>query len=52
MDIAPADLPAWVEARYHQGWRHLKVTAADDGRKAARIGPGDQGGRTRYAERP
>ena len=45
MDIAPADLPAWVEARYRQGWRHLVVTAADDGFEAARIGPGDEGGR-------
>jgi hypothetical protein len=32
MDIAPADLPAWVEARYRQGWRHLAVTAVGDGR--------------------
>jgi hypothetical protein len=51
MDIAPADLPAWVEARYRQGWRHLVFTAADDGREAARIGPGDDGGRTWCAER-
>ena len=45
MDIAPADLPAWVEARYRQGWRHLVVTA-DDGREAARIGIAREGGRT------
>jgi hypothetical protein len=32
MDIAPAGLPAWVEARYRQDWRHLVVTAVGDGR--------------------
>ncbi len=51
MDITPADLPPWVEARYRQGWKHLVVTAADDGHVAARNGPGDEGGRTWYAER-
>ena len=51
MNITPADLPAWVEARYRQGWRHLVGTAADDGREAARIGPDDDAGRTWYAER-
>ena len=51
MDVAPADLPAWEEARYGQVWRHLVVTAAYDGREAARIGPGDEGGRTWHAER-
>jgi hypothetical protein len=45
MDIAPADLPAWVEAR----WRALVVTAADDGRNADQAGPADDGGRTWYA---
>jgi hypothetical protein len=43
-------LPTWVEASYRQGWRHLVVTAADDGREAARIGPAGEGSRTWYAE--
>ncbi len=51
MDIAPSGLPAWVEARYRQGWRHLVLTAATDGREAARIGPARDGGRTWPAER-
>jgi hypothetical protein len=51
MDIAPAGLPAWVEARRRQGWKHLVVTAIGDSREAARIGPGDEGLRTWYAER-
>jgi hypothetical protein len=51
MDMAPADLPAWVEARRRQGWKHVVVTAAGDGREAAWIGPADNGGRTWYAER-
>ncbi len=51
MDIAPADLPARVAARYRQGWRHLVVTAAGDGREAAGIGPDGDAGRTWYAER-
>ncbi len=50
-DIAPAGLPAWVEARYRRGRRHLVVTAAGDGREAARIGPGHGGRRTWHAER-
>ncbi len=50
-DIAPSGLPAWVEARYRQGWRHLVLTAATDGREAARIGPARDGGRTWPAER-
>jgi len=29
MGIALVGLPAWVEAGYRQGWRHLVVTAAD-----------------------
>lgn len=32
MDIAPADLPAWVGACYRQGRRHLVVAATGDGR--------------------
>jgi hypothetical protein len=32
MDMAPAHLPAWVEARYRQGWRRLVVTAVGGGR--------------------
>jgi hypothetical protein len=51
MGIAPAGLPAWVEARYRRGWRRLVVTAAGDGREAARIGPAGDGGRTWHAER-
>ncbi len=51
MGIALAGLPAWVEARYRRGWQRLVVTAAEDGREAARIGPAGDGGRTWYAER-
>jgi hypothetical protein len=29
-DIAPADLPAWVETRYRQGWPHPVLTAANN----------------------
>ena len=43
-------LPAWVGASYRWGWRHLAVTAADDGREAAQTGPAGEGGRTWYAE--
>jgi hypothetical protein len=39
-----------VEARYQQGWRYLIVTAATDGREAARIGPARERGRTWHAE--
>ena len=45
-----AGLPAWVGASYRWGWRHLAVTAADDGREAAQTGPAGEGGRTWYAE--
>ena len=51
MDIAPSGLPAWVKARYWRGWRRLVVTAAEDGREAARIGLARDGGRTWPAER-
>ena len=46
---AEAGLPAWVEARYRQGWRHMVLTAVGDSRAAARTGPADDGGRTWYA---
>ena len=48
--MAPAGLPARVEARCRQGWRHLVVTAVGDGREAARTGPDVGGGRAWYVE--
>ena len=49
--IAPAGLPAWVEARSRRGWRHLVAAAASGGHQVARTGPGDVGGRTWHAGR-
>jgi len=44
-----AGLPAWMGARYRQGWRHRAVSARDDGRQAAQTGPAGESGRIWYA---